>query len=334
MRSVYVYGPKGVGKSVTILRVINEVIARCPEVLTVYVQLQSTMSATWASRFPHVSSREKGVAWILRMMREKSYERGIVVFDDTQNLYRRTDLVRVMKCLYDGSDGRIAVVLVGQQSLFSFEKFYLQGELGESVRSRYMFRPIAFRPYKKAEIAAIIKQRLELATGGADGWDDDAVDFIASKVERHGSDMRLGIRILINAVELAVKKRSNLALEVAQEAWQREKEDYWMKEYLELHPHKAFLLYQVFRCMNEKGGNVVLSREVYDAYLKSCAALKVKPMTGRQLFNYLQDLAYNEFIRISVEFTPQGKLTKITSDLQPDMMVSAGAKIEWEKVLR
>ncbi|MEM2597726.1 MAG: AAA family ATPase, partial [Thermofilum sp.] len=332
-RSVYVYGPRGVGKSVTILRVISEVAARNPEVLTVYVQLQSTMSATWASRFPNIPLRERGIVWILKMMKGKGYERGVVVFDDVQNLYRRTDLVRAIKCLYDGSDGRIAFVLAGQQSLYSFEKLYLQGELGESVRSRCMFRPIAFKPYGKSEIAAIVRQRLELATGGAGGWDDDAVDFIASKVERHGSDMRLGIRILVNAVELAVKKRSNLTLEVAQEAWQREKEDYWMKEYLELHPHKAFLLYQVFRCMSEKGSGVVLSREVYDAYLKSCAALKVKPMTGRQLFNYLQDLAYNEFIRISVELTPQGKLTKITSDLQPDMMVSAGDKIEWEKVL-
>jgi Cdc6-like AAA superfamily ATPase len=144
--------------------------------------------------------------------------------------------------------------------------------------------------------------------------------------------MRLGIRLLANAAELACSKHMDLTLEVAQEAWQREKEEYWLKEYMELPPHKAFLLYQAFKCMQGKG--YIYSREAYNAYVKSCTILHIKPMTGRQLFNYLRDLEHGGFITLAVEFTPQGKLTKITSDLQPEMMVSAGNRVNWEELLR
>jgi hypothetical protein len=60
----------------------------------------------------------------------------------------------------------------------------------------------------------------------------------------------------------------------------------------------------------------------------------VKPMTRRQLFNYLRDLEHERFINLTVEFTPQGKLAKITSGLQPEMAASAGGRVNWEGLLR
>lgn len=330
-RNLYVYGPKGIGKSVTVLRVIDEIAARFQKIRCMYIQLQSSINATWRARFSNIPERRRGVPWILKTL--EGCERGIIVFDDVQTLYRRSDLAHVMKDLHDGSAGRVVFVLVGTESLYAFERSSLCGDVGESVKSRCMFQPVVFRPYAKDEVVAIIRQRLELATGGGGGWEEGALDFIASKVVRHGSDMRLGIRILANAVELALERNSNITLEIAQEAWRREKEDYWMKEYLELPRHKAFLLYQVFHCMERRANGIAFSREVYDAYFKGCALLNVKPMTGRQLFNYLQELEHEGFIKLSIELTPQGKVTKVSSDLQPDIMVSAGAKIEWKKVL-
>jgi len=328
-RNLYVCGPRGVGKSVTINSVVNEILARYPDVVPLYIQLRRSMNATWVAHFPEIPHRVRGVPWILKLM---SGKRGVVIFDDVPSLYRRSDLVRAIKDLYEGSKGNISIVLASTQSLYSFERECLSDEVGEGVKSRCDFYPITFRPYTKDEISSILRQRLEFVTGGAGGWSEEAVDFIAAKVERHGSDMRLGIRLLSNSVELAFNRRSDLTLEIAQEAWQREKEEYWMKEYMELHPHKAFLLYQTFQCMVENG--YAYSREAYDAYVRSCASLNVKPMTARQLFNYLQDLEREGFLKLSVEFTPQGKLTKITSDLQPEMMVSAGNRVNWEGLLR
>ena len=330
-KNLYIYGQKGVGKSITVLRVIDEIAARYPDdFCPFYIQLQSSLNTTWKLSFRNIPVRERGASYILKTAGQK---RGIVVFDDVQNLYRCSDLVHVLKDLYDGSRGNIAIALISTQSLYSFERSHLFGGIGEGVGSRYMFHPVSFRPYARDEIAAILEQRLELATGGAGGWEQDAINFMASKVERHGSDMRLGMRLLINSVELAVGASSNLTLEVAQEAWRREKEDYWVREYLELRPHEAFLLYQTFLCMMKRGGEV-LSRDIYDAYVKTCASMNIKPMVGRQLFNYLQDLGHKGFLKLTVEFTPQGKLTRVTSDLQPEMMVSAGNRIEWKNILK
>jgi Cdc6-like AAA superfamily ATPase len=328
-RNLYVSGPKGLGKSVTVNCVMNELLARYRDIVPVHIPLSRSLNTTWAKVCSGAPRRMRGAPWVLKLIGKN---RGVVVFDDISALYRRSDLMRVIRDLHEGTTGNISIVLVSTQSLYTFERECLSSEVGEGVKSRCSFYPIVFRPYTKDEVAAIIRQRLEFATGGAGGWSEEALDFIASKVERHGSDMRLGIRLLLIAAELAYNRRADLTLEIAQEAWQREKEDYWMKEYMELHPHKAFLLYQVFRCM--KGKEYIYSREAYDAYIKSCVSLNVKPMTGRQLFNYLQDLEHERFINLTVEFTPQGKLTKITSDLQPEMMVSAGDRVNWEELLR
>ena len=312
-KNLFVYGPRGVGKTATLRRFCEEYNRRGLG-RAVYVPFRRTVSATWEALFPDAPGRKRGEALLLKAVGE----RGVIVFDEVQDLYRKADLSFILFTLHESMRG-VPVILVSVMSLFEFQRSFLS----ESVASRYQFHPLIFRAYNREEIKMILRQRLELAAEG--GWEEDALEFIAGKVERHGSDMRLGVRLLANAVRIAVERGSDLTLQAAEEAWEEEKVEFWESEYLAMHPHQALLLYSIFLLLDQKGS--ATTSEAYMLYNRTCSEMGVKPMTRRQLSSYINNLERAGFITVIIEMIPRGgKVARIESDLQPKIMVEAGAR--------
>lgn len=316
-RNLFISGKSGVGKTVTVKRFLFELKAREPDVISFYVPIRKTMSETWRETFPDQPHRKRNEMAILDLT-----EKPVVVFDDVTSIWRRTDLDKTLYSLFEGTDGYLRLILVGVGNLYSFEKLFLS----ESVQSRLQLKPLTFEPYKIAGIMQIFEQRLGFAVEGE--IHKEALQFIAEKVRRHGSDMRLGIRLLKNALNIAVERQSPFSDIAAEMAWEEEKLNYWEMQYTDLHPHQSFILYLFFKVKQTE--KHVSSKRLYLEYYHQCKENKIDPMTTRQLSHYLEDLEQKGFINRDVDLKPRmGKVTKITSDLPTDLMVLAGERIDW-----
>ncbi|MCW4008984.1 MAG: DnaA/Hda family protein [Candidatus Bathyarchaeota archaeon] len=320
-RNIFVSGPRGIGKTVTAKRVCEEYKARFPSRSVFYIQMYRGLSETWDKFYMEKPKCKRNAS----TFKQGIGDHVLIVLDDVDCLYRKNDLNYLLHDLFN-LDRQLCVILISTQSLYTYERTVFT----DAVKSRCQFMPFAFRPYNVNEIASILQMRLNLAVEGS--VSQDALKFISEKVYRHGSDMRLGLRILANAVNLAVQSSQPLTLTIAEQAWRQEKQSYWRQEYMELPPHMALLLFSV--CVLLQKGEKVTSGAAYKMYNELCRYHTVKPLSTRQLSAYLSILEQKGFLSTSQSMSNLGKTTTITSDLPLEILVEAGRTLDWQTILK
>ena len=315
-RSVYVFGPRGVGKSLT----CKFLVMSYPSDRALYVRCMGGLDQS--IRHALLEKLEVGRRPLFEVI-AKNF--SLMVVDDLNNLYNYKKALYFLQSLYNFNvDRHLAVVLV---STWSFEQF--QRDICPSeVFSRYYFAPVGFGVYSVDELATILKQRVEKAF---ESYEEGALKFIAAKTLRLGGDMRLALRILQNSW-VASKQ---LKLDVAEKAWYLEKKRYWRDEVLlSLDGHTALLLWLIARYVNDQGK--VLTNALYRRYEEVCKELRVAPLYEERLHYCLSKLERLGYIARSVLSLGRqgGRQSEITLLFdEPSIIVEAGEDLKWSNVL-
>lgn len=317
-RSAYVFGSRGLGKTLT----CKVLLAAYPPDRALYIPCERSIEISVERALSEKGFKVRGekiVEFLPRHFR-------VVVFDDWNKLYNYRRSMDFLFFLHRFNvERRLAVIVIGPWTFKEFEEICPQ-----DVMSRYQFTPVSFGPYSTEELIEIYKQRVDRAFKD---YEEEALKFIAHKVRRLGSDVRIGLRMLQFA--WSISGGGKLTYEAVEGAWRMEKKRYWRDEVLlGLEPHAALLLYLIAKHALE-GEIPVYSSKLLDSYRRFCQNLSIKPLYEGLLRYYMRKLDGMGYIsREAVSLGKHGLQSKITLLFdEPHLIVEAGEEIEWAEIL-
>lgn len=325
--NLYLQGSRGCGKTVTVKYVLQEFKATYPDAGVFYFDLtniKSVKELLFKELF-YLPKYRREIPELLNRCPQKA----VVVYDDISKVYSQADLDRLILSFYSLTEQKgfeITQILISNLPFHLYEKKAQNTDIHESMLSRMQFHPIVFSRYMADQISDIIRGRLFIALDGL--VDEGFINYISAKTYRLGSDMRLAMDVVLNAIQIALEKDQPLTDQLAQRAWQLEKTQYWKDDLLALPPHQLLLL----KCAYESDNPT--TTKVIDAYNRTCNRIDVKPLSPRQLRRHIAELAQKGFIEKEERFMPsKGSKVYIELGAPPEDVKRALREIDLEEIM-
>lgn len=295
-KNLFIFGRSGIGKTVTVKKVLNELQDYTQEIYSAYVNC-------WDNPTTYSMVKEiiedmgiaykpgKGVGRLLDVIESNLEDsKGIVIaFDeadkgrDTEALYR----------LQNRFENKISLILITNEKEF-------KSDLDPRIRGRLTLEEVYFPPYGEDEIRDILKQRVETAFRG-DRVGREAFNKVVEKTSEIG-DVRVGLYLLLSAGENAEasgrKKVSFKDVEEALEGFDRED---FITSSSKLNSEQKLIL----DIVKENEGSV--TGDLYDIYKDKNGELSSRSF--RRYLRRLEDLNFLELETTGEGF--RGKSTKI-----------------------
>lgn len=335
--NLWLEGGKGLGKTLTCKCFADEVEARGAGKV-IFMQCERSMKRAMESvcscyGLP-IPAREASPSSIASAVSKEYRNVGVLVFiiEEPENASSLLNVCSFTHTLYNVlletcGKSRFSICFTSRL-LFSVAEREFEGEKD----SRLGLRPIIFNQYDAQQITDILRQRLDLMfEASADAYDEEALYLIARHVWRVGSDIREALKITRMAVELAENK---ITREVAEEAIERSKREWWLNQILQLPPHQAFLLYLAAEEACSNAGFTALQANVVDKYIRRTESMGVDRLDRRTVYYMLSDLAKKGFYGTE-QIHAFGKPLKLTFDKRDaERIIEACKNINWDKMLR
>ena len=256
-RNILVYGLPGVGKTVAVRHVLNEIEEHTEEILPLYIncwkkntsyKILLEICGLAGYKFVHNKTTQD----LFSVLKEKLNKSSVVFcFDEVDKLEDTDFLYFILEDIY-----RASIILITNY------KNWLAA-LDERIKSRLTPELLEFRPYADHEIHEVLKQRLQYAfVSGV--WQDDAF-LLAVQRTTECEDVRAGLYLLKEAGLCAEEASSKkITLEHVQKAAAKMQE-FTIKQTQELEDDAKFILSvvkdnsgkrigEVFAQYQEKGG--------------------------------------------------------------------------------
>lgn len=276
-RGAYCEGEKSTGKTLTALKLMEK--KKQEGYTTIYFKTERAIMLDFKRAVENlfdqpISSRE----YAPHVLFEKSNDKILMVWDDIQKIMSHVAFNNFCHGLYEHAveyHKEFRLILVGTEKYPRLIQF-----LRADVQSRYQFSPIIFAYYNAMEINEILKDRLKIAHVS---YDDNAVSFIAAKIRRLASDLRLAFEIIRNCVPLLNDK---LTLGMVNEAWERTKTDYWTNQITTMDTHTQLLLFVATKIAKEKDDKEISTLDINGVYRQFCYDNHIDPLYPQRT-NYL-----------------------------------------------
>ncbi len=322
---LFLYGMKGLGKTM-ITRIVANEFAKQGK--TISVPCGRTIRGAFKDWIPE---DEKYNVWFAKLAKKEPL---LIIFDDISSMFQKSAISSWLHDIHDEA--------VRQKTSFNLHMMvtstlplmvYLhKGYMADFTQSRVGFKTVTFTQYTPDQIRQILEQRTELALKHPDLVQDEALQFLATRVARLGSDMRFATRVLKGAISYAIRVDTPINKRAMQESYKYEWHDFYKSQYLSMPPHKAFLLHTVFWLLHANDG--CASTEAYRTYTSACSKYKIKPMRERMLRIYLDELEDERFINLERSMTSKGRATQVSSTFDPAEMVAVAEGMDWSEILR
>lgn len=324
---LFLYGMKGLGKTM-ITRIISSEFEKHGKVL--FIPCGRTVHGTFKNFVPSDVKYGDHLASLARK------EELLIIFDDVSSMFQKRTISSWLHDIHDAAERAKTTfnLHIMVTSTIPLMVYLNRGYMEDFTQSRMGFKTVTFKQYAANEIQGILSQRVKAALKDVESVDDDALEFLAGKVARLGSDMRFATRVLKGAISCAIRDGSKVTREVMHEAYRYEWRDFYRSQYLSMPPHKAFLLHTVFYLLHSHATKSCTSTEAYRIYTTLCDKNKVRPMRERMLRIYLDELQDERFIDLERAVTGHGRVTHISSTFDPTEMVSAVENMDWREILR
>ncbi len=194
-RNLLIYGKPGIGKTVAVRHVLNELEEETQEIFPIYIncwQRNTTykiiinMCEQIGYRLTHNKNSEE-----LFSILKKYFNKGSVVF-----VFDEIDKVEDFDFLYYIIEEifRKSIILIT-----NYKEWLLK--LDERIRSRLTLQMLEFKEYNHTETRGILLERMKIAFVD-NVWDKDAFELVANKAAEL-KDIRVGLYLLKQAGELA-----------------------------------------------------------------------------------------------------------------------------------
>ena len=259
-KNALIYGQPGVGKTVALRKVLDELEEETDEVIPLYIncwqrnttyKIIAEICDMMDFKFIQNKRTEELFRWIKQNLNKKSV---VFVFDESDKLEDLDFLYMILEEIY-----RKTIILIT-----NYKDWLI--DLDERIKSRLMPEMIEFGPYNEAETKGILKQRMEYAFY-PNVFSNEAFELIARKTFEL-QDMRIGLHLMKEAGLIAETKSSRkITLEHAQQALDKIKE-FSIKNPLELGTDEQIILDLIknnsgkkigeyFKMYQDKGGKLV-----------------------------------------------------------------------------
>lgn len=293
-RGVYLWAPKGTGKTF----LSKQIMKTYPN--SVYIPFSFSVPESIAEYLratrPYMHGRLALLSSMLIEQLRGKYgkQKVLIILDDIQSVRRPKDLFLFLKGFVDGlkRDPQLtpAILLLSQFPYIKLESLLENDEeIREGVISRLQLLSLSLRRYTTDEMFSILKERFLLALESPAQFaekEEVAVRAISGITVRHGSDVRLGLRILREWID--VGRPNNLDVGVI---WEKEKFRYWADQLLSMHPHQAAVL----TVLADMGGKVG-APDLYKEYDKFCKVNDSHGLDYSQFHRMLDELEKLGFI--------------------------------------
>jgi len=211
--NLFVYGPTGVGKSVCIKRVLDDLEEHSDRAKSLYLNCFEFESRhailTQITNFLGMPVPRRGIATdetytkLLEAMKKIDFT-PILVLDEADQL---VDSTETSKLLYDllrivqYQKARFGLVIVSNDATFT-------SKLDARVRSSLAAESLCFSPYTSQQLKAILQERADRAFH-PEALDKEIVGVAAAHAGKMGGDARIGIESLWKAGREAERSNSS-----------------------------------------------------------------------------------------------------------------------------
>lgn len=268
-RNLFVYGAPGIGKTAACKHVLRELEEEKEEIVTIYVNCwkENTTFKVFYKICEDLGFKfllNKKTSDLFAMIQQKLNKGSAVfVFDEIDKLEETDFLYTILEDIY-----RKSIILIT-----NYRDSY--SELDERIRSRLGPEFLYFKSYSEAEIAGILRQRMEYAFV-SNCWDEDAFKEIVEKCTET-KDVRIGLYLMRETGNIAEEKNSRKITIAHAAETIRKVDDFHIKPKEGLDDELQVILDLIRDQSGEKIG------EIYTSYLKMGGELSYKSFQRRIL---------------------------------------------------
>jgi archaeal cell division control protein 6 len=199
-RNLLLFGAPGIGKSVAVKFVLNELEEKTEEIIPIYIncwehntsfKILAEICDIFGDKFTQNKKSSDLQKLILTNLENKS---AVFVFDEIDKAEDTDFLYFILEKIYQKS-----IILIT-----NYKSWLL--ELDERIKSRLMAELVEFKEYNKMETDGIIKERIGYAFYD-NVWEKSAIDLVTNKTFEI-KDIRSGLFLLKESAMLAEEKSS------------------------------------------------------------------------------------------------------------------------------
>jgi len=295
-RNMFVYGPPGVGKTVAVKHLLQELEEESEYIVPFHINCwQKNTSFKILIEMCNIigykfiqNKRTEELFAIVKQYVNKSERSAVFVFDEIDKIEDLDFVYNILEDIF-----RKSVIFITNY------KEYVT-ELDERIKSRLTAEMLEFEAYNLSETRGILKQRMEYAfVPGV--WEDDAFESIVQKTANM-SDIRSGLYLMKEAALVAEERSSKKITAADVNAAMKKLDDFSIKKTEELDEE----VQNILDILKENSGKRI--GDVYRIYQSSGGKLVYK--TFQRKINKLEE---DKFITTrKIEGGKEGKTTIIS----------------------
>ena len=247
-RNAFIYGQPGVGKTVALKKILEELENETDEISPVYINCWK--HNTTFKIFTEICEmldfkfiQNKKTEELFKMIKQVFNKKSVVfVFDEADKLEDLDFLYMIMEDIY-----RKTIILIT-----NYKEWITN--LEDRIKSRLMPEVVEFRPYNYEETKGILKQRAEYAFHPG-VLSSESFELIAKKTFEL-QDIRMGLHLMKESALIAENKSSRkISLEHAQQALDK-MDEFTIKNPEELQSDEQMILDLARKNSGDKIGNL------------------------------------------------------------------------------
>ena len=302
-RNLFIYGKTGTGKT-SCVKFVMEKLRTMPEIKAkisyincrIYNSRYRVLSKIMSDHLPIYAKRGYGIVDLYERLISWIEEDGkvlVVIIDEVDVVKDLDDLIYTLtRANSDIKAGGITIVGISNKISF-------KDELDPRSVSTLYENEIVFPPYNSLELAAILKQRVDI--GFKPGIiEPSMLSLIAAITAKESGDARLSLKILSKAGELAEEAgRGEISPKDVETAAKSAEEEVAYDLISTLPEHQKLVIYAIslltmsgsrYRKLTDGEENYLFSGEVYDKYVAVSNSMSKEPKSSRWYRKYISDL--------------------------------------------
>lgn len=295
-KNLFIFGRSGIGKTVTVRKVLNELADYTQKVLSAYINCwdnptSHTMIEKLVKEIGAPYTPGKGAGQLLEVVEEKLRDqKGLVVAFDEVDKGRSTE---ALYRLYNRFENKLSMILITNNRDFL-------SKLDPRLKGRLTLKELYFSPYGREEIKDILERRVKTALGKGK-IEKKAFEKIVDKT-KEVEDVRVGLYLLLTSGENAeASNRKKIVVEDVNEALDGFSKEDFITSSSKLNKEQELIV----KTVREKEGEV--TGDFYERYQENGG--KLSPRSFRRYLRRLEDLGFLKLERTGEGF--RGKSTKI-----------------------
>ncbi len=266
-RNVFVYGPSGVGKTVAVRNLLQELEQETDEIVTFYINCWKSDTTfkvllEMCSVINYRFTQNKRTEELFDIVKKDINKRAaVMVFDEADKLEDVDFLYNLIEDVFNKS-----ILLITNH------KDWIAG-LDSRIKSRLTAEMLEFRPYGLTETRGVLQQRMEFVF--AQGvWESEAFEAVVQKAYSM-QDIRSGLYLMKEAANIAEERNSGKVTAADVSAAMNKLDEFSIRKSDELEDETRFVLNIIKKNSGSKIG------DIYAAYTEAGGKLVYKTFQRR-----------------------------------------------------